>query len=116
VENTDGNTPLHIAAYGGHLEIVKKLSDRENMNFNAQNKTYGETPLHRAIEANAMEVFDVLVHHPKVDVNVENTDGNTPLHLAAYRRDLEIVKKLFGQHCTALDLAHDQCEEILKRI
>ena len=44
----EGNTPLHDAAYGGHLEIVKLLIEKV---ADIAGKTNGnQTPLHIALQ------------------------------------------------------------------
>ena len=67
-KNPFGNnfcTPLHEAAYSGHLEICKLLLD------GAENKNpadyIGNTPLHLAAKTGHLEVCKLIMSH--VDVN-----------------------------------------------
>ena len=47
--NSDGVTPLYVAALNGHEKIVDLLlNKRYNCNTNIQELKYGQTPLHMA--------------------------------------------------------------------
>lgn len=52
--NADGNTPLHLAAREGHVEIAQLLVHLLRGHFLPNNK--GETPLHLAIREGHTEV------------------------------------------------------------
>lgn len=56
-----GQTPLHEAAYLGHLEVVKILvTDGADVNVRDEN---GKTPLGCAVEGQNKEVADYLRKH-----------------------------------------------------
>jgi ankyrin repeat protein len=57
-ENEYGDTPLHLAALAGHLDVVRVLIDNK-ADVNAKNKE-GYTPLHLASEMDYTEVVDFL--------------------------------------------------------
>jgi ankyrin repeat protein len=77
----DGESPLESAIRACDLERVKtELKSTENIN---QQDRYGYTPLHAAavlFAENDAEVLCAVLEHPDIDVNLENTDKNTPLH------------------------------------
>jgi ankyrin repeat protein len=52
--NTEGNTPLHIAAHEGNLPSLKQLLDKGD-NMNARNNA-GKTPLDIADEEGYSEI------------------------------------------------------------
>lgn len=53
------STPLHLAATGGDLEIVKMLLEHD-ANIEAKNALQ-ETPLHRAAHFNRVDIVDFLL-------------------------------------------------------
>jgi cytohesin len=92
--NNNGSTPLHIAAYKGHVEIVKILLDR-GADLNAKDNT-GHAPLHWAAIEGHVDVVRVLLDRG-ANPNAKNNTGHTPLHNAAYFGHVEIVKILLDR-------------------
>ncbi|KAI1307992.1 Rabankyrin-5 [Halotydeus destructor] len=81
---TDRRTPLHVLSSQekdhGMTRITKKLLDKgADPNYQDIN---GNTALHRAITAKNEDVFQLLVHHPKVGLELRTSEGLTPLALA----------------------------------
>jgi len=54
----NGNTPLHLAAYNGHINIVQFLVEH-NAIISPRNR-YGKTPLRLAEQANEVEIAEYL--------------------------------------------------------
>lgn len=81
VQNSYGNTPLHIACLNGHLNICQELVDA-HANLEATNFR-GQTPLH--IAAASTHGVDCLMFllRQNVDLNKQSLDGRTPLHMTA---------------------------------
>ena len=76
--NRHGHTSLMIAAFRGHLEIIKLLLTKKDININAAS-TRGNTALHDAAEAGNLEVLQELL---KAGASVElDQDGISPLRL-----------------------------------
>ena len=86
-------TPLHIASFYGHEEIVglfiANVADKNLRDNMGQN-----TPLLSAIEGGNLNVCKLLIEEFKVDVNMSNNYGMTPLHLASKLGQLEICRFL----------------------
>lgn len=76
----DGYTPLHRAAYGGHLEVVCALLAAGSL-VNPRTVD-GWTPLHSACRWSHVTVATHLLQHG-ADLNGQTNGGLTPLHLAA---------------------------------
>ena len=91
VRNRNRNTLLHIAAAGGHLEVVRKLLNL-NAEVNSRND-HGSTPLFLASENGHTGVLQLLLDL-NADLYIHDCDGNTPLHRAAFGCQLEVARIL----------------------
>ena len=82
-ENANGDTPLVLACEEGHLDIVAFLTTAFENDVNARHGESKDTVLHCACRSGNLEIVQylelVLAH--KADVQAENVDGNTPLHV-----------------------------------
>lgn len=74
------DTPLHIAAQGGYIDVVKSLL-AFGAEVNARTDT-NQTPLHLACIAGHLDVVKLLVMY-KAKVNAKDADQETALHKAA---------------------------------
>lgn len=73
-------TPLHLAARYARSDAAKLLLDM-GANANAVDAS-GRTPLHSAVAADAVGVFQILLRNRTTDLNSKTYDGTTPLILA----------------------------------
>jgi ankyrin repeat protein len=87
--NIYGDNALQLAAYSGHLELVKLMLDK-GATMIADND--GWTPLNSAAERGHVDVVRVLLEH-HADMIADN-EGWTPLCSAANSGHLEVVKLL----------------------
>ena len=98
--NENRYTPLGLAFKARNLEMVKLLTDETRCNINE-----GIHPLHIAYSYHWYnhwyDGFDLLMNKPSCDVNVQDSDGNTLLHLACKRRNTSMVKQL---------ISHSKCD------
>jgi len=93
VASPNGITPLHVASFQGHPEIVKLLLDA-GAKVNAENS--GEfTALHMAAEKGHAEIVKLLLD-AGAKVNAEASSEITALHLAAEKGHAEIAKLLLN--------------------
>lgn len=76
-----GETSLHLAARFARADAAKRLLDA-GADANSQDNT-GRTPLHSAVAADAMGVFQILLRNRATNLNARMHDGTTPLILAA---------------------------------
>ena len=72
----DGNTILHLACEYSAIFLVKHNYDQSVLNNNHQ------MPLHIACEKGNLEMVKLVSSQPELDVNLQDSAGNTPLHLA----------------------------------
>jgi len=111
-----GNTALHWAIANAKNSAAMLLMEQGGGAdlFNIQCKSYQNTPLHLAIGKGYKDRSadgDVLIHSNYelaakllglgANPNLQNKDGNTPLHLAALRRDPDLLKLLLGHRADA---------------
>ncbi|KAK9540368.1 hypothetical protein VZT92_002825 [Zoarces viviparus] len=76
----DGYTPLHRAAYSGHVDVVSALiAGGSKVNPRTID---GWTPLHSACRWSRVTVASFLLQHG-AELNAQTNGGLTPLHLAA---------------------------------
>ena len=85
------NTPLHLAALNGYLEIVKYLIKKE-ADIDAKNRK-NQTPLHLAVHNAHKHIIEYLVESG-ADINAIEDEGDTPLAWAAYKGQTEVVSLL----------------------
>merc|ERR1712062_391601 len=78
-----GRTPLHFAAYHGHLDICKFLIEKIK-DINPRD-IYHETPLHKAASKGHLAICQMILRYTnKKALDVKNVLGQTPLYLAKW--------------------------------
>jgi hypothetical protein len=89
---------LWQAAWDGDLEAFKKvLSDHPRVNVNWTDKTFGSTVLNTACIEDNLEMVEILLRRPEVDVNAMDKSGFAPVSLALYK-DSDALWKAFAAH------------------
>jgi len=90
-----GKNPLHPAARSGNFEVVGILIEYNPAYTNARDD-YGWTPLHLASGGHNFKdgsAFRLLLEHG-ADINVQDSNGLTPLQWASFNGALEVVRLL----------------------
>ncbi len=92
--DADESTPLHCAAWKGHVEIVRTLL-RAGADVNAQSRNmhWGNTPMHGAAHANNRAIAEILISHG-AEVNAKDLHGNTPLAHTRYHNAVATARLL----------------------
>ncbi|WP_343289548.1 ankyrin repeat domain-containing protein [Wolbachia endosymbiont of Encarsia formosa] len=92
-----GNNALHYAAQSGNAECVKFFIDNQVQFLKNQ---YNENPLHKIAGAKVDQgnAINFLIDHLKLlgrlksEINQQDVDSNTPLHIAAQNGNKHLIK------------------------
>ena len=107
--DSDGETVLHCAARGDHVEVIKVLVDR-GCDVNAV-KAYGWTPLHVAAGNGRIEAVRELIRLGCTKSVVAEYCG-TPLHQAAFEGHVQTVEAMLEEGCP-IDVVDSDGETVL---
>jgi ankyrin repeat protein len=100
-----GDTPLHVAAQVGNVELAGLLlAAKADANARAN---AGWTALHWAAYGNNPAMAGLLLRN-HADPNVANSVGYTPLHWAAWRNNRELVELLLAHKADINASDHDR--------
>ena len=98
--NEDGDCLLHIACQWDDVGIVQYLITDERCNPSAHSSFSENTPLHTAAKYGQESIIFQLLVHQQCDLNAQNKERDTPLHIACRRRSLDIIKLLLQWRCS----------------
>ena len=104
--SADGWTPLHLAAFFGHTGTVAALVAR-GADLEARSANYmANTPLCAAIAGATNRTTITALLDSGADANAEGAGGVRPIHLAASRGAIPVVRELMVRGARA-DVASD---------
>ncbi|PJZ58412.1 ankyrin repeat domain-containing protein [Leptospira barantonii] len=107
----DGWSALHLAAYFGHLEIVKFLvSAGADLSLTSKSKlSYGNTALHSAVATGKKSIVEILLEKGADANALQNPGAITPLHIAASRSgSIEIIQLLLKKGADKKRMSSDE--------
>lgn len=98
-ENRNGETALHLACQKNMTELVKVLLQRMSTEtINVQTSKDRSAALHMAVQSQFPEVVQLFVdanqEEPRVDFNLRNASGDSPLKIALNAGQAELVPVL----------------------
>ncbi|KAJ5292119.1 hypothetical protein N7478_001370 [Penicillium angulare] len=92
---TPNNSPLLLATQEGHRDMVELLVRQgDRLQINQLNSPDKETALCVAICHGRLDILDILLGHPRINIDTINGWGETALLLAVKREDIAMVSRL----------------------
>jgi E3 ubiquitin-protein ligase mind-bomb len=88
----DGFSALHLACLNNHFDVAQLLIESTHANLNLQNLNQ-QTALHLAVERQHFQIIKLLVQH-NCNLNLQDKDGDTPLHCILRHHTLSQLKQL----------------------
>uniref|UniRef100_A0AAX7UXJ9 E3 ubiquitin-protein ligase MIB2 n=1 Tax=Astatotilapia calliptera TaxID=8154 RepID=A0AAX7UXJ9_ASTCA len=98
VKKEDGFSALHLAALNNHKDVAEILIKEGRCDINIRNNR-NQTPLQLAVTQGHTELVQLLVDEG-ADVNMEDEDGDTAMHVALLRPQLANVMLSPSLGCT----------------
>lgn len=99
VRNNDGKTALQIAIARNDLNAAKILIQADEVSANVKDIwSTGNTALHLVTSFNDVATIKYLMSIGAIN-DLKNKKGQTPLHIALYRGNVETVLALHGKTC-----------------
>ena len=86
IQNKEGNSPLHLASMNGNIEVLKLLLGNklvELINALKKNLKYNNINTPNKFRMNMIGIVGYTSEDEGRMINIQNNEGNTPLHLAA---------------------------------
>ncbi len=100
-----GHSAIKCAIYNKHINLLKVLIHiGANVNLS--------DPLHTAILQNYTEGFDILLK-TNIDINKIDSDGNTPIMIAAYQHNIYLFEKLLNLDSIDLSIKNKKEQNVL---
>lgn len=117
IENNDDDTALSLALNLKNFNFTRMLIIAGAKDIGIKSYATGVTALHMAVENNDVLLIEILLSKDDDIVNVEDDDGQTPLHWAARLNHLEVIQTLIKNNAdkNILDSKGDKPIDILKR-
>ncbi|XP_037495136.1 ankyrin repeat-containing protein At5g02620 isoform X2 [Jatropha curcas] len=105
-------TSLHIAALGGHTEIVKEIL-KIRPDFAWKKDKNGCTPLHLACSKGHLETTRELLRFDTDLSSLQDNIGRTPLHWAAIKGRLSIIDEILSVSLESAEIITKNGETVI---
>ncbi|KAF5938867.1 hypothetical protein HYC85_023126, partial [Camellia sinensis] len=103
---------LHVAASGGHTEIVKEIL-KERPDFASKTDSHGCSPLHLACGKGHLEITRELLRSDSDLSSLQDHEGRTPLHWAAIKGRVNIVDEILSMSLESAEMVTKNGETVL---
>ncbi|KAL5200903.1 hypothetical protein ABZP36_035257 [Zizania latifolia] len=106
----DGLFPIHVAASVGAIRSISIFLRRSPSCAGLRDGTKGRTFLHVAVEKGRVRVVSYACRKQLLSwiLNMQDSDGNTALHLAVKASNLQLFSTLFGNQHVRLNLTNNK--------
>ncbi|KAF7652561.1 hypothetical protein LDENG_00095230 [Lucifuga dentata] len=107
IRNYEGLSPLHLAVQHGCKDLARMLLD-SGADINAMDVKSGQSPLMHAVESSNSDMVHFLIENG-CDVNSQSYSGNTALHSACGRGQVDTARLLLksGADCSLKNYHND---------
>jgi E3 ubiquitin-protein ligase mind-bomb len=85
-----------LACLNNHIDVAQLLLDSSHVNINLQNLNL-QTALHLAVERQHFHIVKLLVNK-QCNLNMQDKDGDTPLHCILRHHTLSQLRQLQDMH------------------
>ena len=105
INDSDGNTPLHIACIEGNEQLYTILMSTGRCKSNVKNMK-GKTPLHtlHVHVVMHMHTLELAITKTECDFNIQDVNRNSPLHTAISNELDDVLNMLLIAPTIHLDL------------
>ena len=93
LKNNKGLNILHLASQGNQINILAYFIEKYNFDPMSLDDVYS-TPLHWACYFGCENCADFLLSLKRVNINFCDKEGRTPLHVAIFSDNINLIKKL----------------------
>lgn len=104
--NSEGYSPLHIAAKCGRTDILRLLLDSGAL-VNLKTNKHHFTPLHLACKYQRIQIVRELLKCGGCNLDSQDINGNSPLHYACLSNNTRIIELLLSHGCDSLIKNHE---------
>lgn len=90
IKNDKKRNPFHMAAINGHKTVINEFIESD-MDLNEQDNE-GSTAFVLAIRAKNLEIANILLSSPKIDITLAGKKIGSPLHLSIFKELYDLAK------------------------
>ena len=99
IQDCNGNTPLHLAVIKGNYTAFEHILKNQQTNPNIINNDHSSA-LHIGLSENSTDEFmEALINHSQCNLNLQDVNDNTGLHLAIEKCKSHIANMLINKKC-----------------
>jgi ankyrin repeat protein len=102
LKNDKGRNIFHIAAINGKIKMIRLLQKLFLKSYTLLKDRINEqdyrknTPLHLAVLGNHFNTIRYLLNFKNININLQNSDGNTALHISL-KKNYNLISLLLNE-------------------